>query len=218
MRLPLRAALLCAVLVFAGGAAAADDPYAALLAPRGTCGPADEQLNLDVSAAQLVMQCLTNYARVQSELKPLQLNSTLNAAGNAKLAADLSCGVFSHEPCGKPFDSVFAAYTQGATSYQIGENLAWGTGSHGTPRQIMSAWLHSTGHRENILTATFTDVGVGYFPNEAFLGYTGAALWSQQFGTRTAASPGPSGALGPQPPVVKKKRPSHKKHPHARTP
>ena len=116
-----------------------------MLAPAGTCGPADEQLSLDRAAAQLVMTCLTNYARAQSGLKPLQLNTTLSAAGNAKLGADVSCGVFSHEPCGKPFDAVFAAYLQGATSFQIGENIAWGTGSYGTPRQIMLAWLHSSG-------------------------------------------------------------------------
>ena len=207
MRLLLTAALL-ALLTFAGGAAASDDPYAAMLAPAGTCGASDEQLNLEQGTAQLVMTCLTNYARAQSSLKPLQLNATLNTAGNAKLAADVSCGVFSHEPCGKPFDSVFAAYTQDATSFQIGENIAWGTGSYGTPRQIMSAWLHSSGHRENILTPRFTEIGIGYLPNQAFLGYSGAALWSQQFGTRTPASLAstvPASAPKPKKPGLKKK-------------
>jgi len=212
MRLSSVAVLLGAVLVFAGGAAAADDPYAAMLAPAGTCGPADEQSHLDSGTAQLVMTCLTNYARAQSGLKPLQLNATLSTAGNAKLDADVSCGVFSHEPCGKPFDSVFATYLQGATSFQIGENIAWGTGSYATPRQIMLAWLHSAGHRENILTAAFTDVGIGYLPNETFLGYAGAALWSQQFGTRAPGSTTPAGASEPQKPGVKKKPLPRKKH------
>jgi uncharacterized protein YkwD len=208
MRFLLTAAFLCALLAFAGGAAASDDPFAAMLAPAGTCGASDEQVNLDQGTAQLVMTCLTNYARAQSDLKPLQLNPTLSAAGNAKLGADVSCGVFSHEPCGKPFDSVFAAYTQGATSFQIGENIAWGTGSYGTPRQIMSAWLHSSGHRENILTPKFTEIGIGYLPNQAFLGYSGAALWSQQLGTRTPASPSstvPASAPKPKPGRLKKK-------------
>ena len=212
MRLSFVAALLGAVLVFAGGATAADDPYAAMLAPAGTCGAADEQSHLDPGAAQLVMTCLTNYARAQSGLKPLQLNATLSAAGNAKLDADVSCGVFSHEPCGKPFDSVFAAYLQGATSFQIGENIAWGTGSYATPRQIMLAWLHSAGHRENILTAAFTDLGIGYLPNETFLGYAGAALWSQQFGTRAPVSTTPAGASEPKKPGVKKQPLPRKKH------
>jgi uncharacterized protein YkwD len=208
MRPLLTAAVGCVLLAFAGGAAASNDPYAAMLAPAGTCGASDEQLNLDQGTAQLVMTCLTNFARAQKGLKPLQLNATLTTAGSAKLGADVSCGVFSHEPCGKPFDSVFAAYTQGATSFQIGENIAWGTGSYGTPRQIMAAWLRSSGHRENILTPTFTEIGIGYLPNQAFLCYSGAALWSQQFGTRTPASPAstvPATAPKPKKPGLKKK-------------
>ena len=215
MRRLLAFASLCALFAFAGGAAAADDPYAAMLAPSGTCGTADEQLNLDPAAARLVMACLTNYARAQSGLKPLQLNATLSAAGDAKLGADVSCGVFSHEPCGKPFDSVFSTYVQGATSFQIGENIAWGTGSYGTPRQIMSAWLHSSGHRENILTAGFTQVGIGYIPSASFLGYSGAALWSQQFGTRSPAAPASTAAAssaGTQKPIVNRKAPARKRH------
>lgn len=187
MRPALAAVLACALVSLAGPAAAADDPYAALLAPSGACGQADDQLTLDQRTAQAVMTCLTNYARTQSGLKPLQPNAALNDAGDAKLAADVSCGDFSHEPCGKPFASVFAAYLRGATSYQIGENIAWGTGQLGSPRQIMNAWLHSSGHRQNILTPAFTELGVGYLADQDFQGYPGAALWSQQFGVRSPA-------------------------------
>ena len=206
MRLLLLASFTCAVLAFAGGATASDDPYAALLAPAGTCGTADEQLGLDQAAAQLVMTCLTNYARTQSGgLRPLKLNAKLNDAGNAKLAADVSCGVFSHEPCGKTFASVFAAYLQGATTYRLGENIAWGTGSLGTPRQIMREWLHSTGHRENILRSAFTELGIGYLPNQVFQGYTGGSLWSQEFATRSPVSAAATSTVAPQKPVAKKK-------------
>lgn len=187
MRVPLLGLLLCAVLAFAGGAAAAGHRHASLLAPSGHCGASEDELDLDQATARAVMACLTNYARTQSGLKPLRLVPALSSAGNAKIAADLSCGVFSHEPCGKPFSSVFAAYIRGAASYQLGENIAWGTGSYGTPRQIMNAWLHSPAHRQNILTAAFTDLGIGYAPNQTFLGYEGASLWSQEFGTRRGA-------------------------------
>jgi len=37
---------------------------------------------------------------------------------------------------------VFSSYIQGATSYEIGENIAWGTGNYGTPRQAMNGWVH----------------------------------------------------------------------------
>jgi hypothetical protein len=197
------AAALFASLVFVvflcGSARAADDPYAALLAPAGVCGAADGQPVLDPQTAQRTMLCLTNYARTQSGLAPLTLSATLNAAGNAKLAADVSCNQFSHEPCGQPFDVVFSGYTQGAVSYEIGENIAWGTGSLGTPRSIMDAWLHSAGHRENILTATFKEVGVGYIPSQSFLGNAGASLWSQEFGVRSSAEPGAPASTAPTP-------------------
>src|SRR6266496_2982178 len=182
-RLLLLAACGAAVLAAASAAVAADDPYASLLAPSATCGAAADQLGLDQSTAQQTMQCLTNYARAQSGLRPLQLTAQLNDAGNAKLAADISCKEFSHTPCGQPFSAVFADYLKGATSYAVGENIAWGTGSYGTPRQTMNGWLHSTGHRENILTASYTELGVGYLPGQTFQGYGGATLWSQEFGT-----------------------------------
>ena len=200
----LLACLLMLVLVVATAAAAADDPYAALLAPSGTCGGAAEQLGLDAATAQLAMQCLTNYARAQSGLPPLQLNSKLNAAGQAKLKSNVACADFSHTPCGQPFDAVFTTYIQGASSYQIGENIAWGTGSFGTPRQTMNGWLHSTGHRENILTAAYGELGIGYLPAQTFQGYNGATLWSQEFGIRSPASNATVSAVTLKP-VVKPK-------------
>ena len=157
------------------------------------------------------MQCLTNYARAQQGLAPLRLNAILNAAGQAKLGSDITCAEFSHTPCGQPFDSVFATYLQGATSYEIGENIAWGTGNFGTPRQTMNGWLHSTGHRENILTAAYAELGIGYLPAQAFQGYTGATLWSQEFGLCS-----PAAAVAPAPTTVKpapkpkpKNKPTH---------
>jgi uncharacterized protein YkwD len=198
------------VLASTAGAAATDDPYAALVAPSGTCGPAADQLGLDTATAQVAMQCLTNYARAQECLAPLQPNTTLNAAGQAKLERNISCAEFSHTPCGQPFDTVFSSYVQGATSYQIGENIAWGTGSYGTPRQAMNGWVHSAGHRENILTAAYSELGIGYLPGQTFQGYDGATLWSQEFGLRT---PGLSATSTPKPVIKakpKKKRLHHR--------
>lgn len=187
-KLRLFAAAVVVCLAAAAPAAAAD-PYASLLAPPRACGGGADELNLDAATAATAMLCLTNYARTHSGLAPLKANALLDRAGAAKLAADVSCREFSHTPCGRPFQSVFADYLTGAASYSIGENIAWGTGGYGTPRATMDAWLNSTGHRENILNASFTELGIGYVPATTFLGYDGAALWSQEFGTRTAAKP-----------------------------
>jgi uncharacterized protein YkwD len=184
----LLACALAAALGLAATAQAAGDRYAALLAPSGTCGAAANRLDLDASTAQLAMQCLTNYARAQEGLAPLQLSPTLNAAGQAKLKSNVSCAEFSHTPCGQPFDRVFATYVRGATSYRIGENILWGTGSSGTPRQAMNRWLHSTAHRENILSAAYRQLGIGYLPGQTFQGHGRTTLWSQEFGLRTRAA------------------------------
>jgi uncharacterized protein YkwD len=205
-------------LASAAGAASAADPYAELLAPSGTCGPAADQLGLDAATAQTAMQCLTNYARAQQGLAPLQLNATLTAAGQAKLKSNISCAEFSHTPCGQPFDTVFSSYVQGAMSYQIGENIAWGTGSYGTPRQAMNGWVHSAGHRENILTAAYAELGIGYLPSQTFQGYDGATLWSQEFGLRTPAAGAPSTQKPALKAKPKKKRSSrlHRSSAHSR--
>ena len=174
----------CALGVAAAASAApasAGGSYGALLAPRGTC-PDDTSLNLDPAAARSAMLCLVNYARARSGVAPLRLVETLNLAGQAKLQADLSCDEFSHSPCGRPFKSVFALYLAGASSYRIGENLAWGTGHYGTPRQTLNHWLLSPEHRANLLTPQFRDLGVGYLRDQSFQGLRGAILWSQEFG------------------------------------
>ena len=45
--------------------------------------------------------------------------------------------------------------------WTVGENLAWGTGTLATPRNIVAAWMNSQGHRENILRAEFREIGFG---------------------------------------------------------
>ena len=183
-RLGAALALACAVGLAAAVVAAptsASDSYAALLAPRGTCAD-DASLHLDPASARAAMLCLVNYARTRSGLAPLRLREMLNLAGQAKLHADLSCDEFSHSPCGRPFQSVFAGYLAGASSYRIGENLAWGTGDEGTPRQTLNSWLRSPEHRANLLTPEFRDLGIGYLAGQRFRGVRGATLWSQEFG------------------------------------
>ena len=178
-------ALALAAVLSAGASRAFAGPASSLLAPPGACGPAADRLDLDPATAQKAMRCLTNYARVHSGLRPLAANATLNGAGAAKLQADIACGQFTHTPCSHPFTDVFARYLTGANSYTLGENIAWGTGSYGTPRETMNEWLNSPEHRQNILSPAFHELGIGYLSEQSFQGTTGATLWSQEFGTRS---------------------------------
>lgn len=49
-----------------------------------------------------------------------------------------------------------------AVSFAVGENIAKG---QTTPAQVVRDWMKSDGHRKNILSQEFTDVGIGVYGN-----------------------------------------------------
>jgi hypothetical protein len=75
----------------------------------------------------------------------------------------------------------------------------------------MNGWVHSSGHRENILTAAYAELGIGYLPGQTFQGYDGATLWSQEFGLRTPSS-GATSTQKPTPKAKPKKKRSSRLH------
>lgn len=56
----------------------------------------------------------------------------------------------------------------------VGENIALG---QETPEEVMTSWMNSVPHRENLLKSNFIEMGVGIFPNER-----GDLAWVQVFG------------------------------------
>ncbi|MFF9088530.1 sigma-70 family RNA polymerase sigma factor [Streptomyces sp. NPDC014991] len=56
-----------------------------------------------------------------------------------------------------------------------GENIAQG---QQTPQTVMNSWMHSPGHRANILNCSFKNLGVGVHNG------SGGPWWTQDFGTR----------------------------------
>ena len=72
----------------------------------------------------------------------------------------------------------------GAGGWAYGENLAWGAGSRATPRQIVAAWMASSGHRANILSARWRNIGVGIAPGAPMAGVGHAASYVTHFGWR----------------------------------
>jgi uncharacterized protein YkwD len=61
-----------------------------------------------------------------------------------------------------------------------GENLAWGTGTSGTARGIVAAWLASPEHRANLLRPSFVRVGISEIVG-TFRGYSGAHVVTADF-------------------------------------
>jgi uncharacterized protein YkwD len=111
--------------------------------------------------------CLLNVQRRAHGLQNLRQNAKLRAAAAAYSRQMVRQGFFAHEsPDGSTLQSRVTAthYLDGARAWGIGENIAWGTGGLGTPRSIVRAWMHSPGHRANILNPTFRDIGIGTAP------------------------------------------------------
>src|SRR3954447_24548486 len=83
---------------------AADDAWAAWLAPESAC-PGGEEPDAPQSEAT-TMLCLVNYARARQGLGPVALVTSLNAASLAKAGDIVRCGRFEHAACGKRSDQV----------------------------------------------------------------------------------------------------------------
>src|SRR5436305_1521361 len=78
-----------------------------------------------------------------------------------------------------------SGYLAHARAWMAGENIAWGVGRLAAPAAIVSAWMHSPGHRANILRPQFREVGTGVVAGVPAAGVrlTGAT-YTQDFGAR----------------------------------
>lgn len=167
---------ICSVACsLASGASAAG-----LVAPRGTCPEAPRG---DTAAEESTMLCLTNYARAQAGEGALEPVPALEDSASEKAEDILRCDSFSHYACGREFTYWIRANGYMSTEcWDVGENLAWGAGEYGTVNSIFRAWLHSTEHRENLLDADYTQVGIDLRVGD-LEGEPGAHVWTQQFGS-----------------------------------
>jgi len=181
----LLAACLLAALLAAVGVppAAAGAGLARLVAPPSVCRHQTD-LGASRTVRERAMRCMSGYARERRGLAPLRRSRPLDRAARHKAADIVRCGEFSHEACGRPFTYWVErfGYTRGGC-WSAGENIAWGTGSLGSVRQIFVAWIHSPEHRRNILAPEFDDLGVA-LRSGVLEGHPGARVWVQDFGGR----------------------------------
>jgi uncharacterized protein YkwD len=161
-------------------ARAAGNPWAAYVAPASSCNG-----QADAVSQERTMVCLLDYARAQRGLGPLRVVSQLNRSSMLKALAILHCADFSHTPCGKPFAATFDAVGyRGSFSTAYGENIAWGAGGAGAARVVVSDWLNSPHHRENLFSRDWEEQGVAVLPASRFLGNKNVQIWVSEFGVR----------------------------------
>lgn len=113
---------------------------------------------------------LVNQERSKAGLKPLTINSTLTKSAQAKAQDMHDKKYFDHNS--PTYGSPFQMMSKFGYKYSYaGENIAMG---QKTPSEVMNAWMNSQGHRANILSPNFTEIGVGYTKDGSY--------WVQQFG------------------------------------
>jgi uncharacterized protein YkwD len=132
----------------------------------------------DLDRVRGEMLVRVNEARRRAGIAPLRADDRLDQAAERHAADMLARGYFAHQsPEGNSVRE--RARAAGYDWRNIGENIAEGQFS---VDEVMDTWMHSPGHRENILDPDFKQLGVGLE-----LGRSGGAyrvVWVQAFGTR----------------------------------
>lgn len=143
-----------------------------------------------LDAARAATTCLVNRERTKRGLRMLGTNASLQSSADAYAHDMVRRSFFAHvSPTGETLTERIrqeTRYLTGALRWEIGENLAWGTGSLATPAQIVAGWMRSPGHRRNILHPAFREMGLGVAlgtPVGASAA-SGAATYANQFGRR----------------------------------
>jgi uncharacterized protein YkwD len=148
------ALVVLALATPAGASAAGDCPNADLL-------PTADNM-ADINQATL---CLLNAERAANGLGALTENASLSRASLAFSQQMVDQSFFAHvAPDGTDLVARLTAVGYlGNTGgdWSVGENIAWAQGALSTPRNVMQAWMNSTGHRENILNADYAEIGLG---------------------------------------------------------
>jgi uncharacterized protein YkwD len=139
--------------------------------------------NGNLATMSAAIGCLLNAERAGKGLPPLRVNAGLTRASKLMAGLMVKQRFFAHDtPDGRDVvDRVRpTGYIRG--SWSLGENIAWGSGSLATPRAIVNGWMHSTGHRENILRSKFRDIGIGIKLGAPGPGLSGGTTYVTDFG------------------------------------
>ena len=129
--------------------------------------------------------CLVNQERTSRGLKALKANRRLAKAASGHAGDMVSKGYFSHDSLnGASFvDRIRGAgYIGSRFLPSLGEDLAWGSGELGTPREIVQGWMESPGHRANILSRKFREAGMGVAFGDPGAGMSGVT-YALDFGS-----------------------------------
>lgn len=131
--------------------------------------PSEPGASDGVAAYEQEVVQLVNAERARYGLSALTIRADLCRYARVKSQDMQQSGYFSHTSpnYGSPFDMMKSF---GITYSTVGENIAMG---YDSPEAVVNAWMNSEGHRANILSSSYTQIGVGYVAEGGY--------WTQWF-------------------------------------
>ncbi len=132
----------------------------------------EEESRGDFSDWALEVLDLVNAERTKEGLDPLELDADLCAVAQMHSDDMAARNFFDHvNPDGKsPFDRM---KDYGITYMAAGENIAAG---YESPGSVVKGWMNSPGHRANILSPSYTKMGIAWAYSDDMYIY-----WTQNF-------------------------------------
>jgi uncharacterized protein YkwD len=133
----------------------------------------DDDGNLAAFEAEVLT--LTNDFRAENGLDPLEADAKLSAAAEDWSREMAEEDIFRHS------DTPAQVAAEGYDWQALGENIAAG---YPTPEEVVEGWIDSPGHRANLLSENFEEIGIGHVFREDDGGDAPYGhYWTQIFGT-----------------------------------
>lgn len=126
----------------------------------------------DIKTLESEVIKLVNQERSKRGLELLKANWQLSRVARYKSTDMRDKNYFAHNSptYGSPFKMM---EDFGLKFTAAGENIAKG---QRTPKEVMNSWMNSPGHRNNILSPSFREIGVGVAKDK-----NGSYYWTQMF-------------------------------------
>jgi uncharacterized protein YkwD len=148
-----------------------------------TCGGSSIRLD----APEKVLLKLHNEARRQRGLESLCLEPALVEAARAHSRDMMERDYFAHtSPDGETLGERlkrFGYTPEGYGYWKVGGNIAWHSGSEPQPENMFEGWMDSEGHRDNILSEDFRQIGIGTYTGQ-YKSYEESIMYTADFGVR----------------------------------
>jgi uncharacterized protein YkwD len=172
LRLAAVGATLAAAMALPSPALAADG-----------CANANANPNdISLAAAKSSTICLLNRERRSRGLRGFKRNGKLSLASTRHARDMARRGYFAHGDFAGRIRATH--YLSGVRTWTIGENIAWGSQDYATPREIVRGWMNSPGHRANILSSRFREIGIGVARGAPVGGMRQGGTYVTDFGAR----------------------------------